>query len=931
MPKSSKSKKKDTVSNQKIFSFVLICLGAVCLIGAGFFILDSLTATEPAGLGKWIFDILVLALGAGASIKGWKDIFKKDKSLPAARIVAMDDAQVATGEQGRNIKQGENSKYFERVDHFHETPIETIKTTYGLFTIPQPVTDFTGREAELAGLKASFTNGAIITGLSGGGGVGKTELARKLAYELADNYPAARMSIDLLGTSENPLAPEEVMQRLLSPLRPNQKLPNDPDQLKGLYQQTISEQKVLILFDNVANAAQIRPLIPQNLSAAIITSRNYFSLTEFGFNPLRLDAFSPEDALVFLRKTVSKLREARDEDLLFLADLCGKLPLALRVATSILSDRTDWGLDNLIIHLQDERFRLKKLKRDNDTDLDVEATISLSYNFLPEDIKVSFLFLGMFSEWFWHHSVSSIWDIQDIEEVDRKIGFLLNRNLIMHSQTLTRTIESEDIFTLNVYALHDLTRLFTKQQLMSDLEKLRLAVECHANYFINLAHQANSKDNEENMHGYFASSVIFSISPDLLLAHRRIFYGNEISLPQQIRDDWLARFSQECINYLEYFPADYRIFILQNMLDEKDISASSNILEKETVDNLPEDEKLYIPKEVFNLWKLGIAYTDSGQYDIAISTLRKSLELMEYKTDIAIQHKNNIFITGRITGFLGNAYLLSDNVDTAMSCYEIQLKIAVESGDLEDESTAYGNIANICAAQKDFANSTKYYRKQLKLSLKYNMHKNTCMGLNGLASLYYELGKVQSALNLFAFSLKISQGIGDFGASGGALGNMGLCENRQGNHAKAISLFQDAINFFQYKGDVASQAGMLANIGTAHKEMGYGEEALNYYKKSLAILKEINHFRVSELEAVIETEEKDREFIIDSISAYRGRKPEAASFFNDATKLSKNTDIAPKYKELGTVIRNILAGINNPDLSRLSKDFANLISQELNK
>jgi hypothetical protein len=53
---------------------------------------------------------------------------------------------------------------------------EALKTTYGLFTIPQPVTDFTGREAELAELKASFTNGAIITGLSGTGGIGKTEL-----------------------------------------------------------------------------------------------------------------------------------------------------------------------------------------------------------------------------------------------------------------------------------------------------------------------------------------------------------------------------------------------------------------------------------------------------------------------------------------------------------------------------------------------------------------------------------------------------------------------------------------------------------------------------------------------------------------------------------------------------------------------------------
>jgi len=34
---------------------------------------------------------------------------------------------------------------------------EALKATYGLFTIPQPVTDFTRREVERVGLKASFS------------------------------------------------------------------------------------------------------------------------------------------------------------------------------------------------------------------------------------------------------------------------------------------------------------------------------------------------------------------------------------------------------------------------------------------------------------------------------------------------------------------------------------------------------------------------------------------------------------------------------------------------------------------------------------------------------------------------------------------------------------------------------------------------------
>ncbi|MBK8615929.1 MAG: hypothetical protein IPN96_02215 [Anaerolineales bacterium] len=332
---------------------------------------------------------------------------------------------------------------------------EAIKTAYGLLTIPSPVTDFTGREAELAQLKSAFTNGAIITGLSGSGGIGKTELARKLAYEIATNYPDAQLNIDLLGTSEKPTSPVEVMRRLLEPFYTDQKLPDDETQLKGLYQETFANKKVLLLLDNAFDLAQVRPLIPPAPSAAIITSRQHFSLPEFGMRePLRLDVLSPEKAREFLRGASPKLNDSPAQEVEQLAKLCGHLPLALRVAASLLNDRPDWTASALINRLQDEHTRLKRLKREGDHD--VEAMLNLSYEQLSDDLKKHIRALGIFTAPFAKVSAQAVLEIADEEELDEVLGKLITRSFL-NSQRSDGVVD-------NLYSLHDLTRLYAAQK-----------------------------------------------------------------------------------------------------------------------------------------------------------------------------------------------------------------------------------------------------------------------------------------------------------------------------------------------------------------------------------------------------------------------------------------------------------------------------------
>ncbi|HUE99578.1 MAG TPA: phage holin family protein, partial [Anaerolineales bacterium] len=104
---------------KKSIAIVLMIVGAALLIGVGLFALDIATSAEPEGLGTWIFTVLGLLLGASTGIKGWLDWNKKEVPSQVTNTTASDDAQIATGEYGRNVKQGNNSQY---IENFHEAP-----------------------------------------------------------------------------------------------------------------------------------------------------------------------------------------------------------------------------------------------------------------------------------------------------------------------------------------------------------------------------------------------------------------------------------------------------------------------------------------------------------------------------------------------------------------------------------------------------------------------------------------------------------------------------------------------------------------------------------------------------------------------------------------------------------------------------------------
>ena len=306
-----------------------------------------------------------------------------------------------------------------------------------LHQVPPPPGDFTGREEELAALCQAIEQGGVtISGLRGMGGIGKTALALKLAAEIGGRYPDAQLYLDLKGTSPAPLTAAEAMAHVVRAYQPTARLPEGEAELRAAYHSVLHGQRALLLMDNAADGAQVEPLIPPASCVLLVTSRRRFALP--GMRALNLDTLRPEDAQALLLRIAERIGNRAGE----MAGLCGYLPLALRVAGSLLAEREDLGVEAYLRRLREEQTRLGL----------VEATLGLSYDLLEAGLRRRWAMLAVFPGTFERSGAGAVWGVEE-EEAQEGLGELVRYSLVEWDGEAER------------YRLHDLTRVFAESRL----------------------------------------------------------------------------------------------------------------------------------------------------------------------------------------------------------------------------------------------------------------------------------------------------------------------------------------------------------------------------------------------------------------------------------------------------------------------------------
>jgi DNA-binding SARP family transcriptional activator len=347
--------------------------------------------------------------------------------------------------------------------------------------LPHSPQEFTGRIEELELLQAAVHDGmastVTISAIDGMGGVGKTALAVRFAHDVCETFPDGQYFVDLQGftSGKDPLTPEQALSILLRAAgMPVEAVKSDGAGRAAQWRSLMADKRALIVLDNAVDAAQVRPLLPGIGSAlVVITSRRRLASLE-GAVSLSVDIPPLDDAISLFRQVCGDERaRSHDAALAEVVQLCGRLPLAIRIAGARFRHRPSWSLQDLTQKLRHHHTRTDLLATG---DRSVVVALSLSYRHLTAAQQRVFRLLSQHpATEFDSCSVAALTGIS-ITEADANLEALFDDNVVLQPRA-------------GRYQLHDLVRDAAHQlhEKYSDATDGHRAIERVVAYYLSLA------------------------------------------------------------------------------------------------------------------------------------------------------------------------------------------------------------------------------------------------------------------------------------------------------------------------------------------------------------------------------------------------------------------------------------------------------------
>lgn len=648
--------------------------------------------------------------------------------------------------------------------------------------LPADITDFTGREAQLAMLRRHLTGGGerprtvVISAIAGRAGVGKTSLAVHTAHRLRDEFPDGQLYVNLRGAEANPLDPAEVLARFLRALGVDgSAIPENVDERAAMYRSLLADHRMLVLLDNAATEAQVRPLLPGAAGCAVlVTSRARLAGLD-GVRLVDLDVLTPVQAVDLLDRIAGEQRVAAEpQAAMEIAARCGYLPLAVRIAGARLAARAHWPLARLAARLADEHRRLDELRL---ADLEVRASLALSYGGLDPTARRAFRRLGIFdAPDFAAWVAAAVLDIP-VADAAPVIERLVDAQLL--------DIAGEDDTGQARYRFHDLLRVYARERLQDEegVAERTAALTRALGAALALAEQASQ----------------------LLLGpgHRRRRGGApRWELDQPTVETLLA--------------APYAWFEAErlSLVTAVDQAAAAGM-----------DELA---------WELASALT----FFLDVRGYLGDWWHINEQVLMAMRRADNRRGQGVTLYGLGRLHHLADHYDDALRLLHEGMTAFRETGDRQGEAEVSWSLGETYRVLGRRAESARWLERALTRYRELDDELGVAHALERVALVELDADRLVDAQIHLDEALATFRRLAHQRGEGVSLRWLGLLRRKQGRLAEATSLLRESVTLFDRLNDHHSRALAMQNLGEVHAAQGLLSEARAVFERCLQGLRD---------------------------------------------------------------------------------------------
>jgi tetratricopeptide (TPR) repeat protein len=541
----------------------------------------------------------------------------------------------------------------------------------------------------------------------------------------------------------------------------------------------------------------VRPLLPPAGCALLVTSRRRFTLP--GMVALDLDALSEDEATELVLGICDRLLAA---EAVRLARLCGRLPLALRVSASMLSNDATLLVAHYLARL--ERERLAVLRDPDDAEADVEASLRLSYDALGAATQTVLCQLSVFGAPFDLAAAEAVVEFPTSAE-SHETGNVRDFLSLLYRRSLLGWDAHKER-----YRLHDLVRGFAADRLAES----DVVWERFARYYAQIA--AHARDMyREGGDRILPALALF----DADRAHIDAGWAWARAHAGRVAVDELLVDYAKAVVYIGSLRYDSRREQIPQF--EAALAAARRLGSRKN--------------EGIALGNLGKVYTDFSEYHRAIDAYEHYLALAR---DLGDRFGEAYALCG-----LGSIYADLGESPQAIELLEAALLIFRDLGDRHGEGSVLSGLGMTFANLGRVHRSIDYFEQALRMLREAGDRRGEGDTLGSLGNVYTELGNIDRAIDLHQEHLAIARQLGDRRGESNVLGNLAIAYAVLDEPEIALDFHRQELALKLQLGDefgkAIGKANALFNMSLVEHLLDDTEQAVAHAESALSIFEQI--------------------------------------------------------------------------------------------